>query len=48
MEKTLNTGNSRNQLLIKAIEARAKQSEIDELKMWKKMNEAAAAAIKVL
>lgn len=43
MEKTLNTGNSRNQLLIKATEARAKQSEIDELEMWKKMNEAAAA-----
>lgn len=43
MEKTLNTGNSRNQLLIKATEARVKQSEIDELEMWKKMNEAAAA-----
>lgn len=43
MEKISNTDNSRNDLLIKSIEARAKQSGNDELEMWKKMNEAAAA-----
>ena len=43
MEKILNTGNSRNLLLTKAIEARAKQSEIDEIKMWKQMKKAAEA-----